>query len=154
MFETLITFTNKLRASMWDILCERYSVRSYLCLEETVPLAVSQPETTVGMLGQTFNTIFPHFWCLCQPWVTFSALFKWFNFTIYWQITLSFRSKCVWFRGDEIMKRVSPITKCSIRKQFDERTVSIERERERSTGREEIVGRGNHLQLLSYCKWG
>ena len=29
------------------------------------------------------------------------------------------------------MKRVSPITKCSIRKQFDERTVSIERERER-----------------------
>ena len=48
------------------------------------------------------------------------------------------------------MKRVSPITKCSIRKQFDERTVSIEREREREREREVNRERRNSWPRQSF----
>ena len=72
------------------------------------------------ILGQTFNTLAPHFWCMCLSKLSiFSALFKWVNFCTYWQIACFFSKnltviKCCLNWGHDVLKTVSLIIHSSM----------------------------------------
>ena len=84
-FNRLVLLNTKddfLQSTKVDLQCEFRSF--FACLLQKHDRTYGKCEIREhSLVGETFNTLSLHFWCIWQHWTIFSALYKWFNFDIY-----------------------------------------------------------------------